>query len=130
MLLTELSTALWHCLCSLSDVNPHVLLLCCLQAQRAALEQIQQLEQSVEHAQQQLAAAAAATEQQVAAVRAAAAQEVDVHRQKWREEFQKRRKLHNTVGTLRQSTKLVPATYRGHPFCVPLAPAPRMLHSC
>jgi len=69
------------------------------QVQRAAAEQVQQLQQDISNALQQLADAEAATEQRIAIVQAAAAKDIELQRQKWREEFLKRRKLHNLVST-------------------------------
>eukprot|EP00775_Hariotina_reticulata_P002428 gene2428-2732_t len=84
-----------------------------LTAQRAAAEQVQQLQQDISNALQQLADAEAATEQRIAIVQAAAAQDIGVQRQKWREEFLKRRKLHNLVVELKGNIRVL-ARIRPH----------------
>lgn len=65
----------------------------CLQAQRSSTITIQQLRGEADAAKQQLAMA----NKQLAKAEAAAAQEVEVYRQRWQAEFDKRRKLHNQV---------------------------------
>jgi len=69
-----------------------------LQVQRASSATIQQLRQAADDAQAQLMDVQQVAGKQVAQAQAAAAQEVELYRQRWRDEFEKRRKLHNQVG--------------------------------
>lgn len=67
------------------------------QAERQAADQIKQLQEALNLAKSHIEAAQEAAEKRAAAVQAAANREVEEHRRKWRDEFEKRRKLHNIV---------------------------------
>eukprot|EP00878_Enallax_costatus_P018744 GHUV01019749.1.p1 GENE.GHUV01019749.1~~GHUV01019749.1.p1 ORF type:complete len:341 (+),score=125.63 GHUV01019749.1:597-1619(+) len=66
-------------------------------AERQSADQIKQLQEALNIARSRIEAAQEAAEKRVADVQAAAAKEVEEHRRKWRDEFEKRRKLHNIV---------------------------------
>jgi kinesin family protein C2/C3 len=67
------------------------------QVQRTSSVTIQQLRQEADDVRQQLSTVRQLADKQIAKVEAAAQQEVDLFRQRWRTEFEKRRKLHNQV---------------------------------
>lgn len=69
-----------------------------LQVQRASTATIQQLRQAADDAQAQLMDVQQVANKQVAHAQEAAAKEVELYRQRWRDEFERRRKLHNQVG--------------------------------
>lgn len=58
---------------------------------------MQEMRKELDSANQQLSTLQELTNKQMAKVQAAAAQEVQQYRQHWRDEFDKRRKLHNQV---------------------------------
>lgn len=72
----------------------HVML---LQVQRTSSATIQQLRQEADDARQQLSTVRQLADKQIAKAQAAAQQEVDLYRQRWRDEYERRRKLHNQV---------------------------------
>lgn len=55
------------------------------------------MRQEADDARQQLSTMRELTDKQIAKAEAAAQQEVQQYRQRWREEFERRRKLHNQV---------------------------------
>jgi kinesin family protein C2/C3 len=55
------------------------------------------MRQEADDARQQLSTMRQLTDKQIAKAEAAAQQEVTLFRQRWREEFERRRKLHNQV---------------------------------
>lgn len=69
----------------------------CLQSERNAAEQIRQLQETVNVTRSRIESAQEAAEKRVSDIRAAADKEIQEHRRKWREEFDRRRKLHNLV---------------------------------
>lgn len=68
-----------------------------LQVQRTSSATIQQLRQEADDARQQLSTVRQLADKQIAKAQAAAQQEVDLYRQRWRDEYERRRKLHNQV---------------------------------
>lgn len=73
------------------------------QAQRAAAAEAVELRRAAEQAAAQLVAVQAGVDARVQQVQAEAAAEVEQYRVRWRQEFDKRRSLHNQVGVLRGS---------------------------
>jgi ABC-type transport system involved in cytochrome bd biosynthesis fused ATPase/permease subunit len=69
----------------------------CLQLLRSTTEQMKQLQESAIQAKAALATIQAEADQRIAAKEAAAQAQVESYKQKWHEEFDKRRKLHNLV---------------------------------
>jgi hypothetical protein len=65
---------------------------------------MKQLQESASQAQAALATIQAEADQRIAAKEAAAQAQVESYKQKWREEFDKRRKLHNLVSIHLQLT--------------------------
>lgn len=94
------------CVCSICQA--HRLLIILLQVQRSSSAALQQMRQEADDARQQLSTLRELTDKQIAKANAAAQQEVQQYRQRWRDEFEKRRKLHNQVRLTRAT---VPSVY-------------------
>lgn len=73
-----------------------------LQLLRSTAEQMKQLQDAASQAQAALATIQAEADKRIAAAEGAALAQVESFKQKWREEFDKRRKLHNLVSSCAQ----------------------------
>lgn len=82
--------------------------LCCVvnqqtvQAQRTSASTIQELRTAIDDAQAQLSAVQATADTRVDKAEAAATQQVEVFRQRWQQEFERRKQLHNQVHMCRE----------------------------
>lgn len=84
--------------CNLSSIDESCRWVSCLpQVQRSSSAAVQQARQEADDARQQLSTLRELTDKQIAKANAAAQQEVQQYRQRWRDEFERRRKLHNQV---------------------------------
>jgi hypothetical protein len=70
-----------------------------LQLLRSTAEQMKQLQDAASQAKAALAAIQAEASRRIADAESAALAQVESYKQKWREEFDKRRKLHNLVSS-------------------------------
>lgn len=79
---------------------------CCAgpQVQRSSADTIKRLRQEAEEARQQLSTVQEAADQRVTQAQVKAELQVDVFRQRWQDEFDKRRKLHNQVRVKQRCT--------------------------
>lgn len=75
----------------------HYFTLFSLQLLRTTADQVKQLQDAADQAQAALASTQQHLEDRIAATQAAADKQVAAFKQKWHEEFEKRRKLHNMV---------------------------------
>jgi hypothetical protein len=82
---------------------------------------MKQLQETASQAQAALATIQAEADQRIAAKEAAAQAQVESYKQKWREEFDKRRKLHNLVSIRLQLTFF--SHTRLHDVCICLCNA-------
>ncbi|WIA08902.1 hypothetical protein OEZ85_008321 [Tetradesmus obliquus] len=85
---------------------------------RSTAEQMKQLQDAASQAQAALATIQAEADKRIAAAEGAALAQVESFKQKWREEFDKRRKLHNLVtelkGNIRVLARIRPMSEKEH----------------